>query len=139
MGFNGDNVFVNTTDINTLLGSVSRMFEGEKWKMAISEPQEGWVHIIDSHENTPPEFTRKLSKCLGCLSVCAQLYETAGEIAWAIFEKGVELEAVHRKAPHDPGGEIKDVLLRSGVPFEMSLFREVVCQKQGWSIKQSQR
>ena len=137
MGFNADNVFVKATARDALLDSVNSAFQDEKWKIAISDPLDGWVQIIESHENTPSEFTRKLSANLKCVAVCAQLYEVAGEISWSVFESGIELEAIYEETPRDPSGEIKDLLLRKGIPFEMRLFREVVVQKQGWTIAQN--
>ena len=137
MGLNADNIFVNATDRNSLLGAVAFAFKGKKWKAAISTPIDGWVQIIESHENTPPDIAQKLSENLKCLVVCTQLYESAGEIAWYIFENGVEIEAVHKESPDDPSQEIKDVLLKMSVPFEIRLFREVISKKDGWAIEQS--
>ncbi len=71
------------------------------------------------------------------MAMCIQLYETAGEIAWHIFEDGVEIEAAHKESPVDPAQEIKDLLLRMKVPFEIRLFREVISQKAEWIIEQA--
>ena len=137
MGFNADNVFVNITDQNAVLGAVSHTFKDKKWKVAISKPLDRWVQIIESHEETPPEFALQLSANLKCVAVCAQLYETAGEVAWFVYDNGIETEAVHKDATDDPGEEIRRVLLQRKVPFQMRLFREVIGQQQGWSIEQS--
>jgi hypothetical protein len=133
MGFNADNIFVKAADRDELLGSVNSAFQEKQWKVAISDPLDGWVQIIESHEKTPPEFARKLSAKLKCVAVCAQLYEVSGEISWSVFESGIELEAVYKETSRDPSGEIKDFLLRKGIPFEMRLFREAIVQKQGWT------
>lgn len=136
MSFNADNLFLKLNENDKLLESISSAFQEMRWKVAISTPSDGWIQLIESHENTPPEFACSLSEILRCVVVCAQLYETAGECAWHIYKDGAEIESVHRESPADPDSEIHDVLKRNHIPFKMRLFREVVSQPNIWSILQ---
>ncbi|MBI5889720.1 MAG: hypothetical protein HZB47_03455 [Nitrosomonadales bacterium] len=137
MGYNADNLFVQTTDRDALLRSVSVVFAERKWKVALSAPLDGWIQIIESHDNTPPDVARAISENIKCVTVCAQLYETAGENAWFVFENGIEVESAQKETADDPAGEVKDFLMKTGVPFEMRLFREVIKQNQGWVIEKN--
>jgi hypothetical protein len=136
MSFNADNLFLNLNENDQLLEAISSVFQEKKWKVAVSTPTAGWVQLIESHENTPPEFACSLSKKLDCVVVCAQLYETAGECAWHISSDGTTIESIHNEFPEDPDSEIHDALKRNHIPFKMRLFREVVSQTNVWSILQ---
>jgi len=136
MSFNADNLFLNLNENDKLVESISSAFQEMRWKVAISAPSDGWVQLIESYENTPPEFASCLSEIFRCVVVCAQLYETAGECAWHIYKNGAEIESVHRESPDDPDREIHDVLKRNDIPFKMRLFREIVTQPKVWTILQ---
>lgn len=137
MGLNVDNLFVKSTKREALIAALRDVLPKSKWKVALSDPNQGWIQIIESRETTPPDVAQELSRKLTCVVICAQLYEVAGEIAWNVFENGTNTESFQSADCDDFHLEIHDALRKAGVPFQMLMFREVVTRKEGWVFEQA--
>jgi hypothetical protein len=122
MGLNVDNLFIKTTNRDGILSVLPRVMPKGKWKVAVSNLKGGWLQLIDSHEKTPPTVAEKLSRELRCKVVCAQLYETSGDVGWHVFDDGSTIES----RMTDKTEDIIVALRKQGISATPLMFREIV-------------
>ena len=131
MGLNVDNLFIKGSDRDQIMELLPRILPASKWKMAVSPSKDGWIQLIDSHENTPPHIARDISAALSCPVVCVQIYEAVGEAGWHNFDSGRQVESRMTEEPEEVMAT-----LRSQVGAQTVLmFREVV-KNPVWQIVQ---
>ena len=86
--------------------------------------------MIDSHEQTPPSVALKLSELLSCVVICAQIYETAGEAGWHVFENGRQTISTMTLTPEKVIAALKE---QTSV-MSLLMFREIVRNPE-WKIE----
>jgi hypothetical protein len=126
MGLNADNLFARCSDPKAVLDHLVALL---KRKVAVSRAQHGWVQAISAGEISPPEVAQRLSVLIEDDVVCAQLYEVSGDVGWALFRAGKEVERFHSGTCADPAGVLAAALRRLGIPFPVRLFRHLLVLK----------
>jgi hypothetical protein len=134
MGLNVDNLFIKAASREAILAALPQIFTEAKWKVAISNPMNGWTQLIDSHENTPPNVACRLSEVLSCRIACVQIYETAGEAGWHVFDSGLQIESINTDEPDDVFSAVREQV----GPLTPLMFREVV-RNPDWQIDQKRK
>lgn len=134
MGLNVDNLFIKAARREDILAALPQILAEAKWKVALSQSMDGWTQLIDSHENTPPDVACRLSKVLSCRVACAQIYETAGEAGWHVFDSGRQIES---RSTYEPDDVLSAVREQVG-PLTLLMFREVV-RNPDWKIEHNNR
>ena len=105
--------------------------------MAVSEPTNGWIQLIDSHGDIENDLAQRMSERLQCPVILAQLYEVTGDVMWHCWNRG-ELQETHEDASaSDPAAEIDGFLKTKGIQSKMYLFKEVF--NRGWRIVQQKK
>jgi hypothetical protein len=130
MGLNVDNLFIKDARREAILAALPHVLADAKWKVALSQSMDGWTQLIESHENTPPDVACRLSAVLSCRVACAQIYETAGEAGWHVFDLGRQIESRMTDEPDDVLSTVREQV----GPLTLLMFREVV-RNPDWKIE----
>ena len=106
-----------------------------KRKIAVSNPSNGWISILESKEINDYKVLLQLSKDLNTKVLALVISDVIGAWGFAEFIDGKVVESYFSEEDDEIEDFIANKLKEKGIDIPMYMFREVVSKKaEGWSI-----